>query len=528
MTTTEANKYKVFIPTAGLGTRMGNIGLKFNKSLATVTTKPVISHIVEKFKDDIEIVVALGHNGDYVKDFLELGYPEKKFTFVKIDPFCGPGSGLGLTMLQCKDHLQAPFIFCSNDTLTSSQIKPPDRNWMAYDEVHDNISYRSIRRNEEGKVLKIFEKNEIEYSLAYVGLAGIHDFKLFWKFMEDGKDFGSISSGECYALSKMLNHTNIESEKIDWFDTGQPKGLALAKKYYSKSSDPKILQKDDEAIWFVKDRVIKFSTDKKFISDRVERAKILEGYTPPMIESRENMYCYRKVNGRVLSSCINKKLSQNFFDWMSEFWKVELEKPPKITDFKVACTSFYKDKSISRVQKFLSRYSFADTPHNINGEVVPRLDDLLSQIDWDWICNSEPTNFHGDFHFENILLSETGSFVLLDWRQNFGGYKNFGDKYYDLAKLLHGMIVSHDMVSKDMFDIQIDDDVVKFEIHRKYTLVECEKQFKRFCLKSGLEYKKILVITALIFLNIAALHHDPYSKFLFYLGKYRLHEALQK
>ena len=125
MTTTEANRYKVFIPTAGLGTRMGNIGLKFNKSLATVTTKPVISHIVEKFKDDIEIVVALGHNGDYVKDFLELGYPEKKFTFVKIDPFCGPGSGLGLTMLQCKEHLQSPFIFCSNDTLTSSQIEPP-------------------------------------------------------------------------------------------------------------------------------------------------------------------------------------------------------------------------------------------------------------------------------------------------------------------------------------------------------------------------------------------------------------------
>ena len=28
--------------------------------------------------------------------------------------------------------------------------------------------------------------------------------------------------------------------------------------------------------------------------------------------------------------------------------------------------------------------------------------------------------------------------IFLDWRQNFGGIINYGDIYYDLAKLYHG------------------------------------------------------------------------------------------
>ena len=37
-------------------------------------------------------------------------------------------------------------------------------------------------------------------------------------------------------------------------------------------------------------------------------------------------------------------------------------------------------------------------------------------------------------------------FSLLDWRQNFGRSYVFGDIYYDLAKLHHGLIISHDFI----------------------------------------------------------------------------------
>jgi len=38
--------------------------------------------------------------------------------------------------------------------------------------------------------------------------------------------------------------------------------------------------------------------------------------------------------------------------------------------------------------------------------------------------------------------------------------------------------------------------------------------------------KKVRVLTALIFLNIAALHHYPYSLLLYGLGKKMLHNEL--
>ena len=39
--------------------------------------------------------------------------------------------------------------------------------------------------------------------------------------------------------------------------------------------------------------------------------------------------------------------------------------------------------------------------------------------------------------------------------------------------------------------------------------------------------KKVNILTALIYLNIAPLHHYPYSIFLFYLGKLTLHDAIK-
>ena len=46
---------------------------------------------------------ALGYGGNYVKQYLEITYPERDFTFIEVDNFDGEGSGLGLTMNTCKD-----------------------------------------------------------------------------------------------------------------------------------------------------------------------------------------------------------------------------------------------------------------------------------------------------------------------------------------------------------------------------------------------------------------------------------------
>ena len=77
-------KYKVLIPSAGLGVRLGNISQYLNKALVSIDNKPSISHVIEKFNKDIEIVVALGHKGSLLKDYLDIAHHDRNITYVDI------------------------------------------------------------------------------------------------------------------------------------------------------------------------------------------------------------------------------------------------------------------------------------------------------------------------------------------------------------------------------------------------------------------------------------------------------------
>ena len=58
----------VFIPTAGIGSRLGELTKHQNKSLVNYKQKPVISHILDKFDHKTtSFVIALGHKGNFVK-----------------------------------------------------------------------------------------------------------------------------------------------------------------------------------------------------------------------------------------------------------------------------------------------------------------------------------------------------------------------------------------------------------------------------------------------------------------------------
>ena len=122
--------YKVLITTSGVGSRLGQLTTFTNKCLVRVGKKPALSYIIEKYSEDVEVVVTLGYFGDQIKDFLTLSYPNRKFTFVTVDNYEGEGSSLGYSLLQAKNELQCPFIFHASDTIVSDEIKAPNHNWL--------------------------------------------------------------------------------------------------------------------------------------------------------------------------------------------------------------------------------------------------------------------------------------------------------------------------------------------------------------------------------------------------------------
>ena len=519
--------YRVCIPTVGTGSRLGELTKYINKSLVTVANRPVISHIIDQFPMDAEFIIALGYKGDLVREYLEIAYPARTFFFVRVDPYEGPGSGLGYTLLCCRRHLVEPFVFCSNDTIVTSPCPAPDHNWMSYASVGDIAPYRTLRvRNSQ--VVEICEKDVRGNDLkAYIGLAGIRDWAHFWDAMEQGGDL-AVQRGESYGMAS-LTANGISAHCFEWLDTGNPEMLEKARDALREPNAPNILHKADEAIWFINGTAIKFSADRKFIRNRVKRSELLGKYCPKVIKAGQHLYQYRFVKGRVASEEMNLPLFRQLLQLSSKFWKAATLASEAQQKFQKTCLGFYRDKTEERVQLFYKRYQRSDGTALINGEPMPTLQELLNSVDWDWMSDGLSGRFHGDFHFENILYSkEDNRFTFLDWRQDFGGSLTTGDIYYDLAKLMHGLIISHELVAKDLFNVEWVDNEIRYDFLRKQVLVECECALNDWLVLEGYDLKKVRVLTALVYLNIAALHHYPYCMLLYALGKRMLKQELEK
>ena len=518
--------YKVLIASAGLGNRLKGMTKNVNKALISVAHKPAIAYIVEKFPDEIEFVIALGYKGDSVKEYLKIAFPSKKFNFVDVDKYQGNGSGLGYSILKCQKELQCPFIFSSNDTIVLENIPKPDKNWMGQTNLDDNSIYRTLD-SKGGVVKEINKKGASADSPTYIGLAGVYDYKVFWESMNEGINQGSIEIGESFGLRNLIEK-GISTVDFTWFDTGNIDSLNATRDFFSKSIDYNILEKEEEAIWFQNNVVIKFSTDKKFIKNRVLRADSLNGFIPKVISSSPNMYAYKKVEGEVFSKHANPKNFKFLLTWLNSFWQLKKLNKHENESFFDATNKFYKNKTYDRVKNYFLNLETFDTDEIINGVHTPKVYELLDKINWQNICDGTPCRFHGDLHFENILINKENKpqFTLLDWRQDFNGNLEFGDIYYDFAKINHGLIISHGLIEKDLFTVDDNMGIINFDFNRTQNLIDCEDYFYTWLTEKGYDVHKVKVMTSLIFLNIACLHHYPYNKLLFYLGKSMLNKLL--
>lgn len=506
--------YKVLITTSGLGSRLGNLTDYTNKSLIRVADKPAISYIIESYPYNTDFVISLGHFGSHVKQFLTLAYPDRKFSFVEIDKYKGEGSSLGYSILKCKDFLQSPFIFHASDTIVKD-FNPilPTFNYVVGSYKKDNSQYRTLSLS-NGELTKINEKGEIGYDYSYIGLCGIYDYELFFNELEKLILSGHKDTSDVHVINNMnVIFKYKEVSYGNWYDIGNTTELAKTRKSFKSSID--VLDKKDESIFFFDDFVIKFFSNEKINIDRVTRANLLKGLVPDIISYTKNFYKYKKANGGLFSKSVDSIKFEKFLNWAkNNLWKTKNN-----ISIKKDCEIFYIKKTTDRVNKYLAEFSDVYT---INGTNVGSINDLISKIDIDWISNGIPSQFHGDFILDNIIETDYG-FCLIDWRQDFAGKLDVGDMYYDLAKLNHNLIINHDIVNKNLFNSDPNDCYIL--INSK--LNECRDILYKYIIKEGLDLKKVELLTALIWINMAPLHEYPLNTFLFTFGKYKLYNYLE-
>ena len=57
---------------------------------------------------------------------------------------------------------------------------------------------------------------------------------------------------------------------------------------------------------------------------------------------------------------------------------------------------------------------------------------------------------------------------------------------------------------------------------------DCKAALVQYCNQVGVDYRKIEVLTSIVWLNMSPLHGHPFDKFLFYFGKYHLCRSLKE
>jgi len=396
-------KYKVCILAAGTGSRMGELSNHIHKAVLPLNFKAVISHIVEKFSKDIEIVVAIGDKKDTVKNYLTIAHHDRLFTFVEVDKYSGPGSGPGYSLLQCKKYLQTPFVFFAADTIVLEEIPAPDHNWFGIAPVKDPEQYCTVRIK-NNLVYHLDDKVKNNNRFAFIGLAGISDYDVFFKALEENR--GSIN-GEIQVTNgfEKLIEKSLVPIGFTWFDTGTLKKYLETNKNFSNNDQGFDFSKSDEFLYFVDGKVIKFFADENVTKKRYERAVgKLKGLCPKIEEIKGQFYSYKKVNGQVLYENLNFNIFSNFLYWAQTYlWKKISLSDKDEKKFYDACHAFYYQKTKDRLSMFHKKTAGGYETKNINDIFVPTVDELLRLIDWKFLSQGTPTNFHGDLQFDNIL-----------------------------------------------------------------------------------------------------------------------------
>ena len=479
---------KICILTAGKGSRMGPLDKDINKALLPVKDKAIISHIIEFFSPDDEFVIGLGYLGEQVKDYLTIAHPEKIIHYVNIENFEGVGSGPGYSLLCCKEFLQEPFYFVPCDGIFEGDLKSaPNGNWVGTKQVRNEESENYCNLSiKDGIVVEIKDKEKCsEDYVAFTGILYVKNFEEFWNSLEDT----SIVKGE-HQISNgfrgLMEGPGLFGVEMNWTDLGE------LEKYrnFKRDENAYNFEKINEFTYFVNGKTIKFFSDEKNIRDRNSKSILNQKVFPKIIDKKEQFFSYEFFPGETFYSCGNFELFKNLLSWLKEnLWEKKNVDSKIMVDL---CTKFYYEKTLSRIEFFESLNPNYQYPTKINKVKVIPLPEIIKKIPWELLFEGIPTFIHGDLQFDNIIYNKKlDKFLLIDWRQDFAGKLEFGDLYYDIAKLYGGILLNYDFIKKGLFKFSQSDKEVTYDFAIRNSNSKYKEILEEFIKENKLDEKKI-------------------------------------
>lgn len=249
------------------------------------------------------------------------------------------------------------------------------------------------------------------------------------------------------------------------------------------------------------------------------------------------LYGYKTLHDVMLNQNLNITDWSNIFkqlhfliNEMSNFSYYDKEK------IKHSLYDMYITKTIQRLESLRNDENFKKFFHNdlsLNNQCLYNINTIISLLKTkvkDILVDSFNDFFyiiHGDLCFPNILIETKFNFLkIIDPRGSFGDFKLFGDRRYELAKILHSIDGSYDYIIEDLFDIEVNGTSIKYELFNNSKFLK--KLFKKEFELSNKEYNDIKLIESLLFLSMIPLHNDNVDRQLamFATGSLLFFEAI--
>jgi len=526
------NKLTVLILAAGYGRRMGPFSRMIPKALIPYNNKPLISHIIEKFDVSTRFVVACGHLGSYIKDYVNAVHSDKDIVFVDIPNYAEGDTGPATSIQACAKYLHGGFMWLACDTLFDFDYKDKlDHNWVGVHPVDSVIAqdYCWVER-EADRIISVKDKKTSNTAVdAFIGLM----------YAKDDEYLNNLINRKAKETPEGFDGLDLKAHTVrGWKDFGTYEKWEELSSEFTDVSFPK----PDELFYNDNGKIIKFWTNPKQAEMRVKRANVNPACMPGNVEAHGNFLVHEYAKGDIVYNQYTPEVYKKMLAWCESTLWIDAPAVDDIDTFN-ACRKFYYEKTMERVEQFRVKYADWSEPRIVNGVEVETIDYYLSKINWADLCSTISWKFiHGDLHFDNTIydpnvtfvpLSETNPytrhedprFTAIDWRTDFAGGL-YGDQYYDLAKMLGGLHLSYKDIKHERYSYLEADDRVQLGVPSVRDVEVYENILKEWAVAQELEWNKVKLLVPVIYLNMSPLHEAPFDKFLVALAQLHFSKVL--
>lgn len=498
----------VLVATAGTGSRMKGISEGLHKGLLPYNDKPVLWHILNQVPLHLQVGVLVGHKANQIQDFCELAFPKREFIFIEIDDWLSERAGTAYS-LSCAKGLVSPIfwylpcdgifeepVFSHTDQKSIyfiSEISPEDSHKYQTFEIGKNHEVTAAHSRISGKV----------NSFAFTGIMRISDSKEFFKNLE--------ASGEKeFAAAIPLGSLTVPMNS--WQDLGNEEEYlsALAKTQAFNFTKP------NEFTFVLEDIILKWWNDSNSAEEKLTKPTRYPTPYPSSVRVKGEFLAYQKATGSSFYESVTEENFVKLLSWLkAELWY------PEQSDISEDCSEFYERKTLSRFALMNNRLSAIEYRiRTVDGISVGDTASYLGTLDWaQFVDKAVSTTIHGDLQFDNIIFNrDTSDFKLIDWRSSFGNQTILGDIYYDFAKLLGGIRLNYKLVKENQFEVQNESGQVSLRIPLARNANALEKVLEQEVTALGLDFLHVQKLVPIIYWNMAPLHAEPFSLFLWALG----------